>query len=116
VASRVWTDCLDQHGAAQPDPILAARDEPLNTPEKLDALLRTAGFGKVRAWSDALTAVIGLEHLLELKTRMGSEKARFDSLGEPARKSCSQGARERLQRLPPDDFVATATIVYAVAS
>ncbi|GAC1461417.1 MAG: hypothetical protein PVSMB1_11920 [Gemmatimonadaceae bacterium] len=115
-ATRIWTHCLDEHGAAPPDPVTQARDEPLNTPEKMDGLLRAAGFDRIRAWSDDLVTVIGLEHLLELKTRMGSEKARFDSLDQAARGDCVASARQRLQTLPPTDFTATGQIVYAVAS
>lgn len=113
-AMRIWTQCLDDHGAAPPDPVTEARDDLLNAPEKLSALLRKAGFETTRTWSDDLVTVIGLEHLLELKTRMGSEKARFDSLDEPARQACVARARQRLEGLAPADFVATAQIVYAV--
>ena len=115
-AMRIWTQCLEDHGAAPPDPITEARDDLLNTPEKLAALLREAGFEVIRTWSDDLVTVIGLEHLLELKTRMGSEKARFDSLDDASRQDCVEGARQRLERLAPADFAATGRIVYAVAS
>ena len=115
-ATLIWTDCLDEHSAAPLDPITQARDEPLNTPEKMDALLRAGGFETIRVWADDLVAVISLEHLLELKTRMGGEKARFDSLDEAARAHCVASARRRLQTLAPADFTARGKIVYAVAS
>ena len=84
--------------------------------EKVETLLRASGFETIRAWADNLVTVIGLEHLLLLKTRMGSEKARFDSLDETAREHCVESARQRLQSLTPTDFTATAQIVYALAS
>jgi hypothetical protein len=115
-ATQIWTRCLDEHGAAPPDPVTEARDELLNTPEKIDRLLRAAGFETIRAWTDNLVTIIGLEHLLSLKTRMGSEKARFDSLDECARAHCVVSARQRLQALAHTDFTATAQIVYALAS
>jgi ubiquinone/menaquinone biosynthesis C-methylase UbiE len=115
-ATLVWTQCLDEHGAAPPDPVTEARDELLNAPEKIDGLLRSAGFETIRAWTDNLVTVIGLDHLLCLKTRMGSEKARFDSLDEATREHCVATARQRLQALAPADFTATAQIVYALAS
>ena len=114
--TQIWTHCLDEHGAAPPDPTTQARDELLNTPEKIDALLRAAGFEGIRAWTDDLVAVMGLEHLLELKTRMGSEKARFDSLDEAAREDCVASVRRRFEMLAPADFTAIGQIVYAVAS
>jgi ubiquinone/menaquinone biosynthesis C-methylase UbiE len=115
-ATQMWTQCLDDHGAAPPDPVTEALDDLLNTPEKLDQLLRAAGFETIRVWTDNLATTIGLEHLLSLKTRMGSEKARFDSLDEAARAHCVASARQRLQALASTDFTATAQIVYALAS
>jgi SAM-dependent methyltransferase len=115
-ATRIWTDCLDRHNAVPPDPNLKARDELLNTSDKIDALLRTAGFTTVRAWSEPLVTAISLEHLLELKTRMGSEKARFDSLEGPTQKNCAACARQLLEKLTDADFIATAEIIYAIAS
>jgi ubiquinone/menaquinone biosynthesis C-methylase UbiE len=115
-ATQVWTQCLDEYGAAPADPVTEARDELLNTPEKIDGLLRAAGFETIRAWTDNLVTMIGLEHLLLLRTRMGSEKARFDSLDETAREHCIASARQRLQALAPTEFTATAQIVYALAS
>jgi len=115
-ATQIWTECLDEHGAAPSDPVTEARDDLLNAPEKIEALLRAAGFETIRAWTDNLVTIIGLEHLLLLKTRMGSEKARFDSLEETAREHCVASARQRLEALTPTDFTATAQIVYALAS
>jgi SAM-dependent methyltransferase len=115
-ATRIWTDCLDEYGAAPPDPDLKARDEPLNTPEKMNALLQGAGFTTARAWSEPLVTVISLEHLLKLKTHMGGEKARFDSLDGPTQENCVASARQHLERLTDADFIATADIIYATAS
>jgi ubiquinone/menaquinone biosynthesis C-methylase UbiE len=115
-ATLIWTGCLNEHGAAPPDPLTQARDELLNTPEKMAALLGAGGFESSRVWAHDLVTVIGLEHLLQLKTRMGSEKARFDSLDETVQTACMANARQRLQMLAPSDFTATGKIVYAVAS
>ena len=65
--------------------------------------------------ADDLVTTLDLEHLLQLKTRMGDEKARFDSLDDMARANCVTETRRRLQALTRSDFTATATIVYAVA-
>jgi ubiquinone/menaquinone biosynthesis C-methylase UbiE len=115
-ATLTWTECLDEHHAAPPDTSTLPRDELVNTPDKVERLLRSAGFETVRAWTADLVTEIGLEHLLRLKTTMGSEKVRFDSLDDGARADCLATARRRLQTLSPDDFKATATIVYAIGS
>jgi ubiquinone/menaquinone biosynthesis C-methylase UbiE len=115
-ASRGLTACLDEHGATPPDPAVLARDEPMNTPEKMQNLLRANGFSAARAWTEELVDRMELEHLLQLKTRMGSDKARFDSLSPQSREKCLASARARMQTMTPDDFVSTGKVVYAVAS
>ena len=115
-AMEVWAECLDEYGAGPLDPVTASRNELMDTPEKIKGLLIGGGFEIARAWSDDLVSVIGLDHLLELKTRMGSDKVRFDSLDAASRQQCVAGARRRLAILPADAFTAKAPIVYAIAS
>jgi SAM-dependent methyltransferase len=112
-ATRLWTECLDRHGADPPDPEAKARHDRVDTPEKMEALLRAAAFRSVRAWTRDLTATIALEHLLALKTRLGSSRLRFESLAPDARAACLLDARRRMERLAPSDFDATARIVHA---
>jgi SAM-dependent methyltransferase len=115
-ATRIWNGCLDAHGAVAPDPAAEARHDPVDTPEKMKALLHEAGFEIARAWMDEMVASIEAEHLILLKTRMGSSKPRFDSLEPGARETCVAEARRRMEKLAPRDFVARGKIVYAVGS
>lgn len=115
-ATRIWKECLDAHGAAPPDSAVEARHEAVDTPDKVEALLRMAGFRSPRAWTDPLFASIGVDHLLRLKTSMGSSKPRFDGLAPDAREACVAEARRRMGRLAPEDFMARGTVVYSVAS
>lgn len=115
-ASRVWTECLDKYGAAQPDPATQTRHDPVDTSEKMEGLLRAAGFTSIWAWEEDLVSAIDIEHLLNLKTRMGSGKPRFDSLEIAAREACMKDARCRMEALTPAGFVAKGRVVYAVAS
>lgn len=114
-ATRTWTACLDEHGAAEPDAGTAARHAAVNTPEKMELLLRGMGFRSVRAWTEDLVSTIELEHLLSLRTSMGSEKARFDTLDDAARDACIASARRRMKALPAEDFVVSGQVVYSVA-
>jgi ubiquinone/menaquinone biosynthesis C-methylase UbiE len=114
-ATRLWTECLEEFHAAAPDPGTEVRHGLVDTPDKMDALLHAAGFETVRAWAGELVTTIGLDHLIALKTRMGSEKARFDSLDAATRAACVAHARQRLRALAPGDFTAGATVVYAIA-
>lgn len=114
-ASRIWTECLDKYGAAPPDPAVQTRHAPVDTPDKMEDLLQRAGFTSIRAWEEDLVSAIDIEHLLNLKTRMGSGKLQFDSLEVAAREACMRDARCRMEALTSADFVGKGKVVYAVA-
>ena len=114
-ASRIWTACLDACGAAPTDPDTVTRHEPFNSPAKLEDLFRGAGYTVVRAWEDELVVPIDREHLLKLRTSMGSSKPRFDSLTPALQSSCLAEARARFERLEPPDFVARGRVVHTLA-
>lgn len=115
-ASRIWTECLDAHGATKADPATETRHDPVNTPQKMETLLRVAGFTCVRCWADDRVSNIDLEHLIRLRTNVGSLKPRFDSLAPLAQAACVADARRRMEVLAPEDFLALDRVVYAVAS
>jgi SAM-dependent methyltransferase len=115
-ASCVWIECLDHHGAIAPDPAVQLRDETVNTPEKMEALLRDTGFAEARAWMGPLVHTLDTDHLVRLKTNLGSQKPRFDSLSPEARVACVEDARHRMDALKPEDFIARGDVVYATAT
>lgn len=115
-ATGIWTECLDAHGAIGPDPANEARHDSVDAPEKMEALLRSAGFVTPRSWADDLVCTLDAQHLLRLRTNLGSSKPRFDSLAPVSRAACVADARRRMKELGPDDFVARGRVVYAVAS
>jgi SAM-dependent methyltransferase len=114
-ASRVWTECLDASGAAPPEPTTVTRHEPFNTAGKMKDLFLSAGFAAVRSWEDGLVTTIDKEHLLKLRTSMGSSKPRFDSLTPALQSSCIAEACHRFDGLPPEDFVARGIVVHTIA-
>lgn len=115
-ATRVWTRELDAHGAQALDTEAdVAQHELMNTPEKIAALLASAGFVSIRSWVERHERTIGLEHLLRLRTRFGGGKRRFESLDPATQPACLAEVRRRLDALRPEDFVASAQIVYSVA-
>jgi len=115
-ATRVWTECLDAHGAMKPDPAIETRHDRVDSPHKMESLLRDAGFGSARCWEDELVYAIDAEHLLQLRTSLGSSKPRFDSLDTDVRKACVAEGRRRMMELAPEDFVARGKIVYSVGA
>jgi len=114
-ATRTWTECLDDHGAMKPDPATETRHDRVDTPQKMETLLRDAGFASTRCWENELVYTIDAEHLLQLKTSLGSSKPRFDSLAPLVRMACVAEGRRRMTELAPEDFVARGRIVYSVA-
>ena len=115
-ATRIWAECLDDLGAAPLDPLTAARHDPVDSPEKVAALLREAEFKSARAWTDVLVHALDTERLIRLRTTLGSVKTRYDSLAPAARETCLAEARRRMMALAPADFEARVKVVYAVAS
>lgn len=115
-ATRVWAQCLDDHGAQPIDAAIVTRHDAVDSPSKMEALLRTAGFHKIRCWIEELQDRIDADRLIRLRTRMGSCKPRFDSLAETAQAACCDAARARMERLNADGFIARGEVVYSLAS
>ncbi|TMA30512.1 MAG: class I SAM-dependent methyltransferase [Deltaproteobacteria bacterium] len=114
-ASRIWARSLDAHGAAPLDPSSTARHELVDSPEKMAALLREAGFREPDCGVEPLVSALDADHLVRLRTRMGANKPRFDSLEPAARAACMASARRRMAGLTREDFVARGRVVYAIA-
>jgi ubiquinone/menaquinone biosynthesis C-methylase UbiE len=83
-AIAIWQQCLDEHGAAPPAPDAQARHEAVDAPEKVLPLLEAAGFASVHSWNEDLVTTIDLEHLVQLRTRLGASRTRYDSLDSAA--------------------------------
>lgn len=114
-ATRAWTDCLDAFGAEQADPATVSRHDRVDTTVKMATFLAEAGFHDADCWVDDLVYRIETEHLLRLRTGLGSMKPRFDSLSIKARATCVEEARRRMAELPSEAFVARAQLIYSVA-
>jgi hypothetical protein len=114
-AIAIWQHCLDEHGAVPAAPDAQARHEAVDTPEKVAALLEAARFTSVRSWNEDLVTTIDLEHLVQLRTRLGASKPRFDSLDSKAQPACVAEARKRMIVLTSEGFVARGKLVFSVA-
>ena len=109
-ASRIWARSLDAHGAAPLDPSSTARHELVDSPEKMAALLREAGFREPDCGVEPLVSALDADHLVRLRTRMGANKPRFDSLEPAARTACMASARRRMAGLTPEAAIVVATV------
>lgn len=113
-AFRIWDEILDAAGAAPPDPTAQSRHDLVDQPAKMEQMLDGAGFSPVRCWEDDLVSEVGAEHLVRLKTNVGSSKPRFDGLDPGVREACVSEARRRFGALSPKDFVARGRVVYSI--
>ena len=111
-ATMVWTECLDEFVGA-PEPATSTNDA-FDTPEKMEVLLRSAGYARANSWMEELEYAIELEHLLRLRTTVGSQRPRFESLDAALQLECLTQARRKLNQLAQEDFVAHGNIVYSV--
>jgi SAM-dependent methyltransferase len=110
-ADGVWFDVLDEHGAA-PDSGPWGLEQ-MDTPEKVAGLLEDAGFRDVRTAIDREPQPFTLEEFLEVRTRIGRSRRRFESLAPEVRPAVVARARERLAGLPPEDFTDPQVAVLA---
>jgi SAM-dependent methyltransferase len=115
-ATRIWAEELDRHGArpvglnAEP-----AHHRLMDTPEKIENLLASAGFHPVRCWVEKHELVLDAADLVRLRTACGASKHRFESLTPDLRLVCLASAQQRLSAMRPGAFVARADVVYSVA-
>lgn len=110
-----WEEALAASGAPPRAPGGAAVHDPTDSPGKLTALLRAAGFTDVRAHGHELVAPLTPEEFLDLKTGFGDSRTRFEALGPEARRSCLARARTALERLDPGATPLRSPLVFAVA-
>jgi ubiquinone/menaquinone biosynthesis C-methylase UbiE len=109
-ADGVWDDLLDEHGAASAAP---SKVDLMDTPGKLAGLLDDAGFRDIRTAIDREPVPLRLDEFLEVRTRIGRSRLRFESLGPEVRTEVLDRARERLAGLPPEDFTDPQVAVLA---
>ncbi|HEV2781256.1 MAG TPA: class I SAM-dependent methyltransferase [Actinophytocola sp.] len=114
-AQRLWADELDRHGAA-PDGPLISRHQLMDSPDKLRALLGSAGFTDPRVdvvpWAYRPT----FDEFLARQTHLGVAGRRLATLDPPARAAFLTAVRARLRTLAPEDFVQHNDVNLAVAT
>jgi ubiquinone/menaquinone biosynthesis C-methylase UbiE len=113
-AERMFVEELDAAGAAPAESTVASH-EPVSTPERVKALLGSAGFHTVRAWSGPFSHAYSLDGFITARTGWGATRRRFESLSTQGRTLFLRRVRERLAALEPSGYVDHATLVYATA-
>lgn len=110
----IWHDELDRHGAPPDRPLISNHDQ-VNTPDKLAALLRDAGFAEAAVESVTWGYVPTMERFVEHHTTLGHTARRLAGLAPDAQQEFLRAVRSRLVTLSEEDFADRRGIVAGVA-
>lgn len=111
-AQLAWQEQLDVLGAARVGTVL--NHEPVSTPAKVDSLLRAAGFVSVRTWTEPFEYRYTPESFLEMRTRLGGSRLRYESLAPDRRRLLLNRMRERLAAMRTEALVDSAEMIFAI--
>jgi SAM-dependent methyltransferase len=113
-ALEVWNDELDRDGAPPAEPFIA-RHELMDTPDKLQTLLGTAGFGEI--WTDVLPWSYrpSREEFIARHTALGVTGRRLSGMEPATRSAFLRRVRSRLESLTAEDFVDRSDVIAATA-
>jgi SAM-dependent methyltransferase len=111
----VWNEELDAHGAVPAEALgRLVRHDLMDSPGKVIALLREAGFSPARAEAREFNCTIGAEEMVALRTRVGGNRQRFESLTDAARSRFLARIGERFASFSEGDFTARLPVVFAI--
>jgi SAM-dependent methyltransferase len=109
----IWNEELESHGAAPTGAI--ARHELVDTPDKIDALLKSAGLSPERIWTSLYDKQMSQDEFLEHRIGHGTSRCRYESLEPEARNTCVEAVRRRLRGLGPEGLRDRQEVIYAIA-
>jgi SAM-dependent methyltransferase len=113
----IWTEELDSHGAA-PDPRDPGvmQQAQMDTPDKLERLLSSVGYPRVRIWSRTFEHQWTVDALVALQLTCGMAARRVVSLPSARRAACESSVKERLEALPETDLAQRSEVLFAAAA
>jgi SAM-dependent methyltransferase len=112
----VWREELDALGAApEPRDASVMQHAAMDTPRKVAALLREAGFDGERLGCERFAHRFELPALLETQVGCGSAGRRLASLEPDRQAECLRRVRARLERFGGDELIYRPEVVFAVA-
>jgi len=112
-AQRVWIEELDAHGAASAPSQMMSNHAPVSTEARVRRLLEESGFAPRRTWALPFGHIYGLEEFLEIRTKLGWNRRRVESLDEEARGKLLRAARGRLASMARSDFADDTRVIFA---
>lgn len=112
-----WTEELDSHGAgADPRDPSVMQQARMDTPEKLERLLRSAGYVSVRVRSRTFQYRWTVEDLVAVQLGCGMAARRLASVPAAVALECQSRVNARLASLTRQDLVYHPEVLFAVAS
>ena len=113
----IWREELNALGAA-PDPRdpIVMQQQRMDTPDKLSALLREAGFTPMQIWTQQFEYRWTIDAAVKAQLGCGMTARRIGSLSTRDAATCEARVRERLAKLGPDALIHRPEILFATAS
>jgi SAM-dependent methyltransferase len=111
-ADRIWHDELDALGLP-PEPRAPAFHAIVDSPERLDLLLRDAGFAATRAWPRAFERGSTRDEWLMFQLNR-ADRARLGTLAPERRGEFERRVRARIHALPPEEFTSRSEAVFGL--
>ncbi|MGH3118572.1 MAG: class I SAM-dependent methyltransferase, partial [Gaiellales bacterium] len=110
----IWVEELDRHGAPDDSPLVSQHDL-MDTPDKLRALLRQAGYQDVRSTSLPWSHRPNREEFIERHAALGVTGRRLAALAPTGQADFLRDARIRLEKLDAEAFVERGEVIAATA-
>jgi ubiquinone/menaquinone biosynthesis C-methylase UbiE len=114
LAMDIWNEELEAHGAPA-DIAVAQGREDINTPAKLTALLKEAGFANPEVWTARLAHEWRADDWLEF-IQHGRRRLRLDAMPADARASCLKRVADRLRGLTQGQRTERSEVIFATAA
>lgn len=115
-AVEVWNEELEAHGAVDGDSLgRIANHDLMDSPAKVVKLLESSGFSSARAEIQQFVHPIDLDSFIEMRSGVGGNRQRLESLDDESRGRCIAQARRRLSLLSADDLTLRFRVVLSCA-
>lgn len=113
-ARQIWDDEVDRLGVPPAAPGVA-RNELMDTPEKVTALLASSGFQAVQVEPVSWSYHPSLDEFVQRQMTLGAAGRRLSGIDADTRTGFLNRVRSRLVRLSPDAFVDRSEVLAATA-
>jgi len=113
----IWKEELDAGGAAPDfrDPVVMQQAR-MNTPDKLSALLASAGYTATQTWAQVFEHRWTIDDVVKVQLGCGMAARRISSLAAGDAADCEARVRQRMAGLPSDALIHRPEILFATAS